>query len=654
MPRPGRILSAQSATLAWLGAWISLLAGCTWAYWPGLAGPFLLDDFKSLAELGSFGGVTDWASFKAFVLGGHAGPTGRPLALLSFLVDGNNWPTDPWPFKRTNLVIHLLSGVMLGLLSQRILATLQYDRSTARSCALVAAAIWLLHPFLVSTTLYAVQRMAQLSTLFVFVGLAVYLHGRAIVATDRRKAYALMSIAVVVATGLATLSKENGILLPMLVGIAELTIVASQRSRLGILNRTWAIALILLPTLAVFAFLAWRVTETGFFDVAPGRDFSIHERLLTQFRVVADYLQHWFVPELYTTGVFQDHVVKSTGLLSPLTTLLGLLLHAALVIAAFLLRRRKPLFAFAILFFYGSHVLESTVLNLELYFEHRNYLAAAFLFLPLIVAVQRALPRWSFAALSLVLASLMAILTHYTAAIWADYDSIVRASAEKAPTSVRAQQQLAMMLFNDGEYQSAVQVIDRALEERPDSDTLLVNRGIILCRIGALGKQDFAVITQKISSQPYNGRLFAAYSDFARTLIDSGCVDEPAQKVRAMFVEMLAVPGNADPASLAYSHIHFFIGYSWMRSDDMSRAVEAFERSLDARGGAGPAMMMAAMLAASGDYDEALRFSDRALDKLDAGEAGLASERRVRRSDVLEFQSKVQAELAGKGANEKD
>lgn len=654
MPRPDRILSADPATLAWLGAWFLLFAGCTWAYWPGLAGPFLLDDNKSLAELGSFGGVTDWASFKAFVFGGHGGPTGRPLALLSFLIDGNNWPTDPWPFKRTNLIVHMLCGAVLGLLSQRILTMLQYGRSASRWCALVAAAIWLLHPFLVSTTLYAVQRMAQLSTLFVFVGLATYLHGRAIIATDRRKAYALMSIAIVVATGLAVLSKENGILLPLLVGIAEWTIVASQRSRLGALDRTWVATLILLPTLAVIAYLGWRVTGTGFFDIAPGRDFSIHERLLTQFRIVADYLRHWFVPELYTTGVFQDHVVKSTGLLSPVTTVLGLLLHATLVVAAIRLRSHKPLFAFAVLFFYGSHVLESTVLNLELYFEHRNYLAAAFLFLPLIVAVQRALPQWSFTVLSLALASLLAILTHYTATIWSDYDSIVRASAEKAPTSVRAQQQLATMLFNDGEYQSSVQVIDRALEVRPDSDTLHVTRGIILCRIGALGVQDFGVITQKVSSQPYDGRLFAAFSDFTSTIIDSGCVDDPARSVRAMFVEMLAVPGNADPTSLAYSHIQYFIGYTWVRSDDIPSAVEAFERSLDARGGAGPAMMMAAILAASGDYDEALRFSDRALDKLDAGEAGLAGALRVRRSDVLEFQATVRAELAGQGANEND
>ncbi len=654
MRHPDRILSAEPYTIAWLGAWIAIIAGCAWAYWPGLAGPFVLDDYKSLAELGSFGGVDDWASFKSFVLGGHAGPSGRPLALLSFLVDGSNWPTEPWPFKRTNLVIHCLCGVVLGLLMQRILTMLQYDRSTSRSCAVVAAAIWMLHPFLVSTTLYAVQRMAQLSTLFMFLGLALYLHGRVTLAKDRVKGYALMSAAIIIATVLATLSKENGILLPLLAGVAELTIVASQRSRVGRLNRAWVTLFIVVPTLAVFAYLGWRVSGTGFFDLAPGRDFSIYERVLTQFRILADYLQHWFVPQLYTTGVFQDHVVKSTGLLSPVSTLLGLLLHLALLLSAFLLRRRMPLAAFAVLFFYSSHVLESTVLSLELYFEHRNYLAAAFLFLPLIVLARHRLPGRTFAILSLVLVALLAGLTRYSATVWSDYRSIVEASAEKAPASVRAQQQLATLLFNDGEHDASLRVIDRALAVRPESDALHVTRGIILCRIGSLTEADFTNIARQVSAQTYNGRLFGAYSDFVVALTDSGCIDDAARNVRTMFNDMLAHADNSDPESLAYSHINFFIGYAWVRSGEMTNAVAAFNRSLDARGGAGPAMMMAAILASYAYYDEALRFSDRALQKLDDGEGGFASELRVRRVDVLEFQQKVRAELAGLNDIEKD
>ena len=99
-------------------AWGVVFLVTIFAYWPGLQGPFVLDDFSSLGALGNLGGVRDWDTFKAFVFGGTAGPTGRPLTLVSFLLDGNNWPTDPWPFKRTNLVIHLLNGALLGILTR--------------------------------------------------------------------------------------------------------------------------------------------------------------------------------------------------------------------------------------------------------------------------------------------------------------------------------------------------------------------------------------------------------------------------------------------------------------------------------------------------------------------------------------------------------
>ncbi|MCP4299644.1 MAG: hypothetical protein GY783_03600, partial [Gammaproteobacteria bacterium] len=114
-------------TLAVAGGWAVLFLAATFAYWPGLKGPFVLDDYGSIVELGYLGGVKDWSTFKTFVFGGHGGPTGRPLALLSFLIDANNWPTDPWPFKRTNLVIHLINGALLGVLIARILELLEFD-----------------------------------------------------------------------------------------------------------------------------------------------------------------------------------------------------------------------------------------------------------------------------------------------------------------------------------------------------------------------------------------------------------------------------------------------------------------------------------------------------------------------------------------------
>ncbi len=234
--------------LAFISSWLILFLVAVVAYLPGLAGPFVLDDEVSIGALGTLGGVRDWETFKSFVFGGTAGPTGRPLALLSFLIDGNTWPTDPWPFKRTNLVIHLINGALLGVLISKILQLLDFDKRDVRWIALLSTAFWMLHPFLVSTTLYAVQRMAQLSTLFIFAGLIGHLYARSLMARNALHAYLLMSLSLGLFTLLAMLSKENGILLPTLVGVLEFTVLASQRERIAALDRRWLVVFIIAPS----------------------------------------------------------------------------------------------------------------------------------------------------------------------------------------------------------------------------------------------------------------------------------------------------------------------------------------------------------------------------------------------------------------------
>src|SRR4051812_32137111 len=82
------------------------------AYWPGLSGGFLFDDFANLPSIGAYGPIDNATAFWRYVTSGAADPTGRPLALLSFLVDARSWPADPWPFKRTNVLLHLVNGLL--------------------------------------------------------------------------------------------------------------------------------------------------------------------------------------------------------------------------------------------------------------------------------------------------------------------------------------------------------------------------------------------------------------------------------------------------------------------------------------------------------------------------------------------------------------
>lgn len=632
-------------TLWVAGGWGFLFIAAVVAYWPGLSGPFLLDDFGTIAALGDRGGVVDWETFKAFVFGGSSGPTGRPISLLSFLLDAQNWPAESWSFKRTNLGIHLLNAAILGVVTFQVLRVVRYDASDATWIALMSTAFWLLHPFLVSTTLYVVQRMAQLSTLFVLIGISVYIHGRSRLRASPMKSYLTMSAAVGFGTLLALLSKENGILLPLLVVVLELTIFASQHPRIASNSRIWFIVFAAIPASAIILYLGSQVLRADFFEIVPPRDFSLYERLLTESRVLVDYLQNWFIPKLYTSGVFQDHFLKSTGVLAPATTAIAILFHLFAITLAFVNRRRRPIFALAVLFFYGGHLIESTVLNLELYFEHRNYLAAVFLFLPVATVARAKLSPQLFVTLLVMIAIVLAGFTRYSSTVWSSYPSMVEASARKAPTSARAQAEYSVLLYGAGQYDESLRVLDRAKDLIPSVTPLLdVNRLVTLCKMNQLEAAEFDQVANTLSAVPYDARLIRAYMTFVDAVIAGECAAVDALRLNELFTRMLQVPRNADRSSLEYSHIMYLIGVTDASSGHRQKSVAAFEESIAAQPGASLAMQMAAILASSGFLDDALRFSEIALAEL-ADSKSLLNVAPINEADVRAFQANVRSDL---------
>ncbi|MGH8403162.1 MAG: hypothetical protein ACRESO_07170, partial [Gammaproteobacteria bacterium] len=131
----------------------------------------------------------------------------------------------------------------------------------------------------------------------------------------------------------------------------------------------YAVGLVL-PGLAGGAFLVHQRFWEGF----ASRDFTLPERVLTEFRVVVLYVKWTFFPDIRELALYHDDIRASTGLLHPLTTLWSLLALIAMLALAFWQRRQRPLVCLGILFFLAGQMMESTVLPLELAFEHRNYL----------------------------------------------------------------------------------------------------------------------------------------------------------------------------------------------------------------------------------------------------------------------------------------
>lgn len=118
---------------------------CIGAYWGGLKGDFLFDDYPNLQDLGTYGIIDSWDKVRAFIFNGFAGPTGRPISLASFLIDANTWPANPYAFKYTNLMIHLINGLLLCWVIILLLQYYKYKDDQVIWIAVVAASIWILH-----------------------------------------------------------------------------------------------------------------------------------------------------------------------------------------------------------------------------------------------------------------------------------------------------------------------------------------------------------------------------------------------------------------------------------------------------------------------------------------------------------------------------
>lgn len=338
-------------------------------YVPGLGSGFLVDDFYNLHQLERV--ATD--GYAAYVFTGVAGPSGRPLSLLSFALQHRSWPDAPLHFKAVNLLLHLCCGLLVFLVLRRLERVFGLPPRVAAAAVVVCTGLWLLHPIQLSTVLYVVQRMAQLSTLFMLAGLYGWLAGReACVRGELRRGYLLMSFSIVLGTLCAVLSKENGVLLPLLVLVVDATLLHSfpRPPRYG----HWRALFLLLPILIIAAYFIWQLPATmrGF----AGLSYDMPQKLATEAVVLVQYLLHLLLPNPGAFGLYHDDFPISRGLLDPPRTLGAVIAISAAVAAAIHWRRRWPLPAFAALWFFGGHLLESSHLNLALYFEHRNYLPA--------------------------------------------------------------------------------------------------------------------------------------------------------------------------------------------------------------------------------------------------------------------------------------
>jgi protein O-mannosyl-transferase len=585
-----------------------LLAATGLAYLPGLSGGFLFDDFINLDALGKRGAIDDWPALWRYLTSGAADPTGRPLALLSFLLDARDWPADPRPFLRTNLLLHLLNGVLLFALLRALGRHLDGAGPRTDWAAVLGAGIWLLHPLFVSTTLYIVQREAMLPATFVMIGLLAYVHGRRLHATRPRTGAAWMLLGIGLSTLLAVLAKANGVLLPLLALVLEATVLragdGSSAEAVAHRLRRWRRLLLVLPALLIAAYLARYLLLLH--DPIDVRSWTIAERLMTQPRVLLDYLQLLLVPRVLSTGLYNDAYVVSTGWLVPWTTLPAALAIVALGVAAFVFRRRWPVLSAGVLFWFAGHLLESSVVPLELYFEHRNYLPALLLAWPLARALVHWRVRWSMRALAAVaVLALLAATTWQRTQLWGQPERLAAVWAVQNPDSPRAQATAAMQEMRAERPDLASHRLAPVVAAAPTELQGVLNLADARCMAEGLDASTAARVSHALRHARHGQHLAWRWLDGMIDRTAPGACPGVDATVLQQWIDALAAnpamasPGRQqDAAALA--------GRLALLMELPERALMHFDRGLAADPRPDTAAQQAAQLARHGHYAQAL------------------------------------------------
>jgi len=521
--------------------------------------------------------------------------------MLSFLLDDNTWPSSPRPFKQTNLMLHLLNGLLLFLLSKKLLSLGEKTSIHTDTIALIITSFWLLHPLNVSTVLYPIQRMTMLSTAFTLIGLFGYIYGRERYASSPGMGTSLIITSLVLATLLAVFSKENGALLPSLALVIEITALR----QLTPLPLRWKITLLWVPSIIIVTYLLTPLFNAPSDISQTLRPFSTLERLITQPRVLLDYLYYWFVPQYSSQGLLTQDFPVSRGLFSPPNTFISIFLILALFLGAVIIRNKYPSFSLAFLFFFTGHLIESTTIPLELYFEHRNYLPAIFLILPIIhFAFRKINSRVVLTASILSVILVAGVQMGIRAKIWADENTLSLQWAKQHPYSQRAQRFAANSLQSGGDPISALRIIEKAHVNLPDSIAIQLHRLLLRCQMKISTSQDNEETLDVLINGKYSFKSYEFLHDAISRLYKSGCTTVSHDTIQS-FVDGLLINPKAQLRGETLQHLHHIKGELYLNEGNIKRAAHEFRASIRALPNIESILMQVALLASNGYFKHA-------------------------------------------------
>ncbi len=444
-------------------------------YYNSLTVPFYLDDFRSIANNAVIhtGSVSE--VFNTFGM--------RVFAYLSFWFDyqliGSTSPVEEilTQLHLSNIIIHMLNGFLVFSLAYVLTYKTPNTISNASRSSnnspndlannhlvifpLACALLFIVHPLHSQAVTYIVQRTAALVTLFYLASLFSYLWLR-LTPSLWQKALALtLTFAF---AGFAFFTKQNSFTLPIAIMLIECIFF----NRLKI--KHLIIVLITTVTGVICAYLVDNAAVSLFASKLDSltRETDIYSRLeyfLAQLNILWIYIAKFIIP--YPLRLEYSYQINTFPFWQ---TVIAGVAHIVLIGFALIQRKKLPLIAFGILFYYIAHTVESSIIPIkDLVFEHRVYLPDFGLIMIVLGILTFAKQTWQpsskfiFVCIISLIILCFSFVTAYRNTQWQEPISFYQNELAMNPTSCRVLHNLADQYHIQGKIQPALAFVEQCL-----------------------------------------------------------------------------------------------------------------------------------------------------------------------------------------------
>ena len=431
-------------------------------YSDGVSQVLILDSFNTVSS------ITTSSSYQLHrlwqdALSEQSGILGRPLAVVSFgfqKLIGFGRVED---FKLVNVATHLFVFYLIFRLISSIVMTSDASQNPSLYLIiLLSCGIWSVAPLHVSTVLYTVQRMTILSSLFSLLCLMSWRRYALELSTSMEHKSLSPLIVGTLCFCLAIFSKENAAALPAILAI--LLLYDSRNVTMG-REKLVSIGVGLLLVSAVFALAGCYFLWPSFASAYETREFDVVSRLWYQMFAVTHYIKQFLLPDVSIMGVIQDDFKARVDALSILARISVVSLFSTLVAVSLFLWRLETLrlSALGLSFMWLALIMESSVIPLELYFEHRFYfpsIGLILVFVNVYILLVEKLPSWLRTRAPLVLLVLFfanAFNTVRAVSPWAHPDLLAISAYRGHPESLRANAMMVDLHTRHNNYAEALQ-----------------------------------------------------------------------------------------------------------------------------------------------------------------------------------------------------